>query len=150
MQITDGTVRRLGLVRSIVLFFGRPEANAPPSTDRFDRLDARFALANAILRANSFNLRSPDMDGAGTGTMNLDTRALNGRMNVTLSEALSRQAGTDLRRLHARGQPDRAAGGAGRHAERAERDHRRGRGALQRGLRNEAERQLKGILDRFK
>ena len=149
VQIADGTVSRLGLVRTIVLFFGRPEANAPPSSDRFDRLDARFALANAVLRANSFNLRSTDMDGAGTGTLNLDTGALNGRMNVTLSEALSRQAGTDLRRYTREG--DRivlpVALGGTLSAPSVTID---AAAALQRGLRNEAERQLKGILDRFK
>ena len=149
VHITDGTIRRLGLVRSIVLFFGRPEANAPPSTDRFDRLDARFALVNAILRANSFSLHSPDMDSAGTGTMNLDTGALNGRMNVTLSEALSQQAGTDLRRYTHEGNRivlPVALGGT-LSAPSVTIDTA---AALQRGLRNEAGRRLKGILDRFR
>jgi hypothetical protein len=149
VHITDGTIRRLGLVRSIVLFFGRPEANAPPSTDRFERLDARFALADAVLRASSFNLHSADMDSAGTGTMNLGTGALNGRMDVTLSEALSQQAGTDLRRYTREGNrivlP--VAFGGTLSAPKVTID---ATAALQRGLRNEVERQLKGILDRFK
>lgn len=149
VHIADGTIRRLGLVRTIVLFFGRPEANAPPSTDRFDRLDAHFALANAVLRASSFNLQSADMNSAGTGTMNLATGALNGRMDVTLSEALSQQAGTDLRRYTREGNrivlP--VAFGGTLSAPKVTID---ATAALQRGLRNEAERQLKGILDRFK
>jgi len=149
VHITDGTIRRLGLVRSIVLLFGRPEASAPTSTDRFDRLDARFALANAILRANSFSLHSPDVDSDGTGTMNLDTGALNGRMNVTLSEALSQQAGTDLRRYTQEGNRivlPVALGGT-LSAPSVTIDTA---AALQRGLRNEAGRRLKGILDRFR
>jgi hypothetical protein len=70
-------------------------------------------------------------------------------MNVTLSESLSQQAGTDLLRFTRDGsrvvlpvalggtlsEPNVTIDVAA---------------ALQRGLRNEAERQLKGILDRFK
>jgi hypothetical protein len=149
VQVVDGSVRNLGLVRSIVLFFGRPAANAPPATDRYDRLDARFDLASGILRAGSFGLHSADLDAAGTGTLNLEAGTLNGRMNVTLSESLSQQAGTDLLRFTRDGsrvvlpvalggtlsEPNVTIDVAA---------------ALQRGLRNEAERQLKGILDRFK
>jgi hypothetical protein len=148
-QVVDGSVRNLGLLRSIVLFFGRPAANAPPSTDRYDRLDAGFALDSGTLRASSFGLHSADLDAIGTGTLNLVAGTLNGRMNVMLSESLSQQAGTDLRRFTREGNRivlpvalggtlselnvtiDTAA-------------------ALRRGLQNEGERQLKGILDRFK
>ena len=147
--IADGSVRNLGLVRSIVLFFGRPEANAPASTDRFDRLDARFALANALLRADSLNLHSDDMDGAGSGTLDLNAQSLKGRLNVILSEALSRQAGTDLRRFTQEGNrivlPVALGGTLSQPSVTIDAG-----AALQRGLRNEAERQLKGIFDRFK
>jgi hypothetical protein len=139
----------MGLVRSIVLFFGRPGANAPPSTDRFDRLDAQFALAGGQLRAERFNLRSPDLDGSGSGTLHLIARRLEGRMSVTLSEELSRQAGTDLRRYTREG--DRivlpVVLGGTLSEPRVTVD---AAAALQRGLRNEAERRLKGILDRFR
>ena len=148
-QIVNGTVRRLGLVRSIVLFFGRPEANAPPSTDRFDRLDASFALASGILRASGFTLHSPDMDASGNGTLNLDAGTMNGRMNVTLSEELSRQAGTDLRRYTREG--DRivlpVVLGGTLSAPSVTID---AAAALERGLRNEFERRLKGIFERFR
>jgi uncharacterized protein involved in outer membrane biogenesis len=147
--IADGTMRRMGLVRSIVLFFGRPGANAPPSTDRFDRLDAQFALAGGQLRAERFNLRSPDLDGSGSATLHLIARRLEGRMSVTLSEELSRQAGTDLRRYTREG--DRivlpVVLGGTLSEPRVTVD---AAAALQRGLRNEAERRLKGILDRFR
>jgi hypothetical protein len=147
-QIENGTVQRLGLVRSIVLFFGRPEANAPASTDRFDRLDASFALASGILRASSFKLQSPDMDASGSGTLNLDAGTMNGRLNVMLSEALSRQAGTDLRRFTLEDNrvvvPVALGGTLGAPSVTIDTA-----AALQRGLKNESQRQLKGILDRF-
>jgi AsmA protein len=147
--IADGTMQRLGLVRSIVLFFGRPEANAPASTDRFDRLDAQFALAGGRLRAERFSLRSPDVDGSGSGTLHLTAHRLEGRMNVTLSEALSRQAGTDFRRYTREGDrivlPVVVAGTLSEPRVTID-----AAAALQRGLRNEAERRLKGILDRFR
>ena len=89
------------------------------------------------------------MDSDGTGTMNLDTGTLNGRMNVTLSETLSQQAGTDLRRYTQEGNRivlPVALGGT-LSAPSVTIDTA---AALQRGLRNEAGRRLKGILDRFR
>ena len=147
--IGDGTMQRLGLVRTVVLFFGRPEADAPPSTDRFDRLETRFTLAAGILRAEGLNLHSPDMDGTGAATLDLRSRTLNGRMNVMLSEALSRQAGTDLRRFTREGNrvllPVTLGGTLAEPRVLID-----ATAALQRGLRNEAQRRLRGILDRFK
>jgi uncharacterized protein involved in outer membrane biogenesis len=149
LLIADGTIPRLGLVRTIVLFFGRPQANAPPSTDRFDRLEARFGLAGGTLRAESFALRSPDLDGTGSGALNLTSRTLSGRMDVILSEALSSQAGTDLRRYTREGNrivlPVTIGGTLSQPSVSID-----AAAALQRGLRNEVERRLKGVFDRFK
>ena len=94
--IVDGSIKRLHLVRTVILFFGRPAPDAGESTDRFDRIDARFSLANRVVNAEALSLTSPDADMTGAGTLNLATDALAGRVNVTLSEALSKQAGTDL------------------------------------------------------
>lgn len=148
--VADGTLSRLGLVRTVVLFFGRPAAGAPSSTDRFDRLDARFTLANRSLRAETFRLRSMDLDGDGTGTLDLGaSRTLSGRLTVTMSEDLSRQAGTDFRRYTREGDrivlPVVLSGTM--NEPRVTID---AAAALQRGLRNEAERRLRGILDRFR
>ena len=43
-----------------------------------------------------FALQSPDFDLTGSGTLGLPTKDLDGRFNLTLSEKLSAQAGTDL------------------------------------------------------
>ena len=97
-SIVDGTIKRLNLVRTVVLFFGRPAPETAAATDRFERIDASFSLANQILRADSFSMHSRDADLRGSVTLNLETSALDGTIDMILSEELSAQAGTDLAR----------------------------------------------------
>ena len=97
-SIVDGTIKRLNLVRTVVLFFGRPAPETAAATDQFERIDASFSLANQILRADSFSMHSRDADLRGSVTLNLETRALDGTIDMILSEELSAQAGTDLAR----------------------------------------------------
>ena len=148
--IADGTIQRLDLVRTVILFFGRPAADAPQSAgDRFNQLTASFNLARQVVRAESFALSSPDVDITGQGTLAIPTKALDGRADLLLSESLTSQAGTDLVRYTREGnrvvlpavisgtlqQPRVAIDAAA---------------AAQRGLRNEVERRLKGLFDRIK
>lgn len=147
--IVNGTIRRLHLVRTVILFFGRPAPDSGEGTDRFDRLDVGFSLANRVLRAQSFSFHSPDADMAGAGTLNLDSDALDGRVDVTLSEALSAQAGTDLMRYTREGNrvvlP--AVIGGTLKTPRLTIDVA---AAAKRGLRNEVERRIKGLFDGFR
>jgi uncharacterized protein involved in outer membrane biogenesis len=144
--IVDGSIRRLQLVRTVILFFGRPAPDAQEGSDRFDRLDTEFSLANRVLRAQAFTLRSPDADIAGTGSLHLDTEALDGRADLVLSEALSAQAGTDLYRYTREGNrvvlP--AVIGGTLVMPRLTID---AAAAAKRGLRNEIERRLKGLFE---
>jgi AsmA protein len=144
--IVNGSIRRLDLIRTVILFFGRPAPDAGESTDRFDRLDARFSLANRVVSAEALSLNSPDADMAGSGTLNLDTNALEGRVDITLSEALSRQAGTDLYRYTREGNRVVLPAAVGGTLTNPRLTIDVG-AAAQRGLRNEVERRLKGILD---
>jgi hypothetical protein len=96
VSIVDGTINRLNLVRTVVLFFGKPAADSPASSDRFERIDASFSLADQVFRATSLSLRSRDADLVGTGTLTLGSKALDGRVNLVLSEELTSQAGTNL------------------------------------------------------
>lgn len=146
VSIVKGSIKRLNLVRTVVLFFGRPAPDAAASTDRFDRLDARFSLANRVVHAEALSLTSPDADMAGSGTLNLDTDALEGRVDVTLSEALSRQAGTDLYRYTREGNRVVLPAAIGGTLANPRLTIDVG-AAAKRGLRNEVERRLKGILD---
>jgi uncharacterized protein involved in outer membrane biogenesis len=146
--IVNGTIRRLGLVRTVILFFGRPAPQAEESTDRFDRLEVGFSVANQLLRAEAFSLHSSDADMTGSGSLNLETNALDSRVDVVLSEALSAQAGTDLYRYTREGKrvvlP--AAVGGTLAAPRLTIDVA---AAAKRGLRNEVERRLKGLFEGF-
>lgn len=145
VTIANGVLKRLGLVRSVVLFFGRPGADAAASSDTFDRVDATFALVHQVLAASALSLHSPDIDLVGQGTLTIPTKALDGHMDLSLSEALSAQAGTDLARYTREGNrvllpaiidgtldAPRVTIDAG--------------AAVRRGLRNEVERRLKDIL----
>jgi uncharacterized protein involved in outer membrane biogenesis len=144
--MTKGAIQRLNLVRTVVLFLGRPAPDAGEGSDNYDRIDLGFSLANQTVRAESFALQSADFDLTGGGTLSLATKAMDGRFNLTLSEKLSAQAGTDLIRYTHEGNrvilPTTLAGSL---------DHPRvnidAKAALQRGIRNETERRLKGLLD---
>jgi hypothetical protein len=145
VTIANGVLKRLGLVRTVVLFFGRPAPNAPAATDNFDRIDASFGLVRQVVAASALSLHSRDVDLVGQGTLAIPTKALDGHMDLSLSEELSAQAGTDLARFTREGNrvllPAVISGtldaphvtiDAG--------------AAVRRGLRNEVQRRLKGIL----
>ena len=146
--IANGVIRRLNLVRTVVLFFGRPAADTTEGTDRFERIDTSFTLANQILRAEPLSLRSRDADIVGSVTVNVDSQALDGMADLSLSEELSKQAGTDLIRFTREGTrvvlPARLGGTIA--APRLTID---AAAATKRGLRNEVERRLKGFLEGF-
>ena len=99
VSIVDGTIKRLDLVRTVVLFFGRPAPETAAATDQFERIDSTFSLARQVFRADTFSMKSRDADIAGTATLALESEALDGTVDLTLSEELSAQAGTDLARF---------------------------------------------------
>ncbi len=148
-SITNGTIRRLNLVRTVVLFFGRPAPDAQPASDSFDRLDAKFSLARNVVTAEALSLHSPDVDIVAQGTLALDVKVLAGKADLSLSEGLSAQAGTDLLRYTREGNrvllP--ATIGGTLDAPKLSID---ASAALKRGLRNEVDQRLKGLLDRFR
>ena len=128
-----------------MLFFGRPAPNAGAATDNFDRIDATFALVHQVVAASALSLHSPDLDLVGAGTLTIPTKALDGHMDLSLSEALSAQAGTDLARFTREGNrlllPAVISGTL--EAPRVTID---AGAAVRRGLRNEVQRRLKDIL----
>src|SRR5690606_36625126 len=96
VQIVNGTIEGLNLIRTVVLFFGRPAPDPAEATDRCGRLDTMFTLADQTVRATALSFESPDATIVGTGTLQIPTQALEGRFDMALSEELSKQAGTDL------------------------------------------------------
>jgi hypothetical protein len=143
-SIVKGTIKRLDLVRTVVLFFGRPASDTAAATDEFERIDASFSLAGRVVRADAFSMHSRDADIAGSGTLTLESGALEGTFDMTLSEELSAQAGTDLARFTREGNrivlPARL-GGTLEHPSLTINSL----AAIRRGLQNEIERQLKGL-----
>jgi len=97
--ISDGEIEHLDMVRTVVLAFGKPSgAPAEGSGSAFSRLGGTFTLANSTVSSDNVALASRDFDMNGDVTLRLDSGALNGRGDVTLSEELTAQSGTDLRR----------------------------------------------------
>ena len=145
VTIANGVLKRLGLVRTIVLFFGRPAPNAPAPTDIFDRIDASFGLVRQVVAASALSLHSRDLDLVGQGTLTIPTKALDGHMDLSLSEELSAQAGTDLARFTREGNRVLLPAVVGGTLEAPHVTIDAG-AAVRRGLRNEVQRRLKGIL----
>lgn len=148
--IVNGTMRGLQVVRTVVLFFGRPASDAPASAgERFERIAADFSLARQVIRSDSLSLHSQDFDVDGAGTLTIPTKALDGRANLILSESLSKQAGTDLVRFTQEGNrvvlPANIGGTLA--SPRVTID---AAAAAKRGLQNEVQRRLKGLFDRVK
>jgi hypothetical protein len=148
-QIANGTIRRLGLVRTVVVYFGKPAADAPGASDAFESIDLQFSLQNQVFRAEALSLHSRDVDLVGSGTLATATKALNGKFDISLSEALSAQAGNDLQRFTREGNrvvlPANLAGTL--ENPRVTID---AAAAVTRGLKNELGNRLKGLLDRFR
>ncbi len=148
--ITDGTIKRLDLVRTVILFFGKPVAEAKAqSSERFDRINASFSLARQVVRADTMTLLSRDVDMTGAGTLTIPTKALDGRANLLLSEELSAQAGRDLIRYTREGNRVVLPATLGGTLEEP-RVMIDATAAITRGLRNEVQRQLKGLFERIK
>jgi len=148
--IVNGTIKRLELVRTVILYFGKPAEDAPASSgDKFNRLAASFTLGRQVLRSDSLQLQSPDVDIAAAGTLAIPTKTLDGKGDLILSESLSAQAGSDLVRYAREGNRVVLPATIGGTLERP-RVMIDAATAVKRGLRNEVERRLKGLFDRLK
>lgn len=150
VMLSDGTIPHLDVVRTVVLFFGRPADDAPPATgERYDSIGATFALADRVVRSDDLTLRSPDFDVFARGTLALPTKAIDARAELVLSERLSAQAGTDLYRFTQSGKrvvlP--ATIGGTLYEPRVRIDTA---AAVRRGLQNEVQRRLEDLLERVR
>jgi AsmA protein len=95
--VTDGTLPGLDLVGPVILAFGKPDPSKPIESSRaFSRLGGTFTLADGVLRSDDLELDSRDVDLTGRGTLRVAGAVADVRANLTLSEALTAQAGRDL------------------------------------------------------
>lgn len=110
IDITDGAIRGLALVRTIVLATsgrGGYVASAGSAVEsrgdaaeaeRFSRLGVTLAFAAGVVATRDFVMMSTDTDLTGAGTIRLANMATRLDGHVRLSKALSAKGGTDLYR----------------------------------------------------
>ena len=101
VDIRDGVVKRLGLVKTIVVTTSmRADAKAPSaaesSDESFSQLGATLTLANGTAHTGDLEFESSDVLAHAAGSLRLDGGAIDLRGTVQLSDALSQQAGRDL------------------------------------------------------
>jgi hypothetical protein len=97
VAVTEGTLPGLDLVGPVILAFGKPDPSKPIESSRaFSRLGGTFTLANGVLQSDDLALDSRDVDLTGRGTLRVAGAVADVRANLTLSEALTAQAGRDL------------------------------------------------------
>lgn len=111
VDITDGTIAGLSLVRTVVTAgSGRgglassvskaaEERSQGSGSERFSRLGGTLALAGGRLTTNDLTMTSPDVDLNAAGTVRMDSMTAEFAGTVRLSEALSKESGRDLYQL---------------------------------------------------
>jgi len=101
VDITNGTVKNLGLVRTIVVAgSGRSDA-APQSSDvsrdePFSRLGATLAILNGDASTSDLRFESSDLVLSASGYFGLDGSDINLKGQAQLSDELAARAGRDL------------------------------------------------------
>ena len=101
IQIADGIVKNLGLVRTIVVATSmRGDADADAgggsSDEPFERLSGTLAIAGAAARSDDLLFESDNLRLTAAGLVRLDGSAVDLKGRVQLSDALTKQAGRDL------------------------------------------------------
>ena len=100
IDLTNGIVKGLGLVRSIIVATSGKtgaSANVTGSTDEpFTRLGATLMISGGAASTQDFRFESENLGLDAAGGMRLDGSAVSLSGTVQLSEALTKQAGTDL------------------------------------------------------
>ena len=98
-DITDGTIKNLGLIETVVIATsGRADAKSPSGSrdEPFSRLGATLTVSGGSASTRDLRLESKDLLLSAAGAFRLDGNAINLRGQVQLSDELSQQAGRDL------------------------------------------------------
>lgn len=101
VDVTDGTVKNLGLIQSVVVATsGRADAASPKANgsrdEPFSRLGATLNISGGSGSTQDLKFESKDIMLSAAGGLKLDGSALNFQGQVQLSDELSKQAGRDL------------------------------------------------------
>ena len=106
VQIVDGIVKGLGLVRTIVVATSqRADAGTTGGSkdEPFERISATLAIAGAAARSKDLLFESPNLRLTAAGLVALDGSAVDLKGRAQLSEALTAKAGRDLVRYTSEG-----------------------------------------------
>ena len=99
VDIVNGVVHNLGLVRSIVVATsGRADAAGAGGRrdEPFTRLGATLTISGGSASTSDLRFESPDLQLGASGTLRLDGSSINLKGRAQLSDELSKQAGRDL------------------------------------------------------
>jgi uncharacterized protein involved in outer membrane biogenesis len=100
VDIVDGVVRNLGLIRSVVVATsgrgGSAGAGGGARDEPFKKLGATLTVAGGTASTEDLRFESKDLLLAAAGTVRPDGSSINLRGQVQLSDELSKQAGRDL------------------------------------------------------
>lgn len=97
LAIEDGTLPGLDLVRPVITACGT-SGRVAAGGNAFSRLSATLALADGVLVSDDLALDSDDVDLRGQGTVRLSDLRVDLTADLVVSEALSAEAGRNLRR----------------------------------------------------
>jgi uncharacterized protein involved in outer membrane biogenesis len=103
VDLVDGTVKNLGLLRTIVVATSMRGGAAGGLTgwskdEKFSRLGATLRIANGGLTSDDIRFESENLMLDAHGALQMMASTVDLRGKVQLSDALSRQAGSDLLR----------------------------------------------------
>jgi uncharacterized protein involved in outer membrane biogenesis len=100
LDIVDGVVKNLGLIRSVVVATSgsadAASAGRGARDEPFTKLGATLTVSGGSASTADLRLESKDLLLAAAGTVRLDGSAINLTGQVQLSDELSKQAGRDL------------------------------------------------------
>jgi uncharacterized protein involved in outer membrane biogenesis len=100
VDVANGTVKRLGLVRTVIVATSMRSGTAAGAgtggDESFSSLGATLTIAGGSARTSDLQFQSPDVLLRAGGSVRLDGRAVDLAGQVQLSDALSQQAGRDL------------------------------------------------------
>jgi uncharacterized protein involved in outer membrane biogenesis len=106
VQVSDGVVKGLGLVRAVVLATSMRDTStaqigSTSADEPFSRLGGRFVVAGGSATTRDLQFQSKDVTMTADGSIRLDGGAIHLSGPLQLSGALSQQAGSDLVRYTA-------------------------------------------------
>lgn len=103
MDVTDGVVKNLGLVRAVVSATSMRPGSTQNLADRskdepFSKLGATLAIANGAVSTNDLLFVSRDLHLSAQGVVQLSAATVDLKGTLQLSDELSKQAGQDVLR----------------------------------------------------